>query len=472
MLKTLMMKRKIDDAKKTLETLRAKMSGFQEREAELEKDIAEAQTDEEKAGVEEAVDNFTAEKESAEAEEKTLREEIEKLESDLAEVEERAKAAQQSKPQGKKSEERKDMKIMNRRNVFSSLSHEERTAMFETEKVKNFISEVRTAIKEKRALSNAGLLIPDNFLGLLRENVLKYSKLVNRVNLVRVSGTGRQTVMGTIPEAVWTEMCANLNELSLAFYQNEVDGWKVGGFIPVCNAVLEDSDIDLASTILDAIAQAIGYALDKAIIFGDGTRMPLGFFTRLAQTAQPSGYSSTARPWVDLHTSNVLAIAAASTGTDFFKAFILDSAAAKGAYSRGTKFWAMNETTYSAIMAEAVSINAAGAVVSGVDATMPIVGGDIVVLPFIPDNMIFGGYGDLYLLAERAGTKLESSEHVRFINDQTVFKGTARYDGTPAIAEGFVAIGIKGTTPSATGITFAADTANTTTPASSSTDQG
>lgn len=465
MLKALVMKRKIDDAKKTLEALRTKMSGFEEREAELEKDIAEAQTDEEKAAVEEAVDNFTAEKDSAEAEEKTLREEIEKLESDLADAEERTKAAQQGKPQEKKSEERKDMKIMNRRNVFSSLSHEERTAMFETEKVKNFISEVRTAIKEKRALSNAGLLIPDNFLGLLRENVLKYSKLVNRVNLVRVSGTGRQTVMGTIPEAVWTEMCANLNELSLAFYQNEVDGWKVGGFIPVCNAVLEDSDIDLASTILDAIAQAIGYALDKAIIFGDGTRMPLGFFTRLAQTAQPSGYSSTARPWVDLHTSNVLAIAAASTGTDFFKAFILDSAAAKGVYSRGTKFWAMNETTYSAIMAEAVSINAAGAVVSGVDATMPIVGGDIVVLPFIPDNMIFGGYGDLYLLAERAGTKLESSEHVRFINDQTVFKGTARYDGTPAIAEGFVAIGIKGTTPSATGITFAADTANTTTPA-------
>lgn len=463
MLKNLILKKKIDDAKKALSELREKMNGYEAREAELEQDIADASTDEEKEAVEQAVEDFTAEKESAEAEEKTLREEIEKLESDLAEAEERAKTAQQGKPQEKKSEERKDIRIMNRKNVFSSLSREERTAMFETEKVKNFISEVRTAIKEKRALTNVGILIPDNFLGLLRENILNYSKLVNRVNLVRASGTGRQTVMGTIPEAVWTEMCANLNELALTFYQNEVDGWKVGGFIPVCNAVLEDSDIDLASTILDAIAQAIGYALDKAIIFGDGTRMPLGFFTRLAQTAQPADYSSTARPWADLHTSNVLTIAAASTGVDFFKAFILDSAAAKGKYSRGTKFWAMNETTYSAIMAEAVSINAAGAVVSGVDATMPIVGGDIVVLPFIPDNMIFGGYGDLYLLAERAGTKLESSEHVRFINDQTVFKGTARYDGVPAIAEGFVAIGIKGTTPSATGITFAADTANTTT---------
>ena len=37
-------------------------------------------------------------------------------------------------------------------------------------------------------------------------------------------------------------------------------------------------------------------------------------------------------------------------------------------------------------------------------------------------------------------------------------KGTARYDGQPVIAEGFVAIGL-GTTPNAT-MTFAADTAN------------
>ena len=38
-------------------------------------------------------------------------------------------------------------------------------------------------------------------------------------------------------------------------------------------------------------------------------------------------------------------------------------------------------------------------------------------------------------------------------------KGTARYDGKPAIAEGFVAMGINNTTPNAT-MTFAPDTAN------------
>jgi HK97 family phage major capsid protein len=131
----------------------------------------------------------------------------------------------------------------------------------------------------------------------------------------------------------------------------------------------------------------------------------------------------------------------------------------KGKYSRGGKVWVMNETTYTTLIAEAMSIDAGGAIVSGVNGQMPVVGGAIEVLNFLPDNVNIAGYFDLYLLAERAGQKFATSEHVRFTQDQTVFKGTARYDGKPVIAEGFVAIGINGVTPNAT-MTFAADTAN------------
>ena len=92
---------------------------------------------------------------------------------------------------------------------------------------------------------------------------------------------------------------------------------------------------------------------------------------------------------------------------------------------------------------------------------MPIIGGNIETLDFIPDNVIIGGFGDLYLLAERKGMVIKQSEHVLFLEDATVFKGTARYDGLPVIAEGFVAIGINGVTPTAE-MTFAEDTANTT----------
>ena len=120
----------------------------------------------------------------------------------------------------------------------------------------------------------------------------------------------------------------------------------------------------------------------------------------------------------------------------------------------------MNETTYTKLMAETVSVDAAGRVVTGVSDRMPVVGGIIEVLDFIPDNTIIGGYFDLYLLAERAGQKFAESEHAFFIQDATAFKGTARYDGQPVIAEGFVAIGLEASTPGTT-MTFAPDNANT-----------
>ena len=47
-----------------------------------------------------------------------------------------------------------------------------------------------------------------------------------------------------------------------------------------------------------------------------------------------------------------------------------------------------------------------------------------------------------------------------FIEDNTVFKGTGRYDGKPIIPAAFVAIGINSVTPNAT-MTFAPDNANT-----------
>jgi HK97 family phage major capsid protein len=120
----------------------------------------------------------------------------------------------------------------------------------------------------------------------------------------------------------------------------------------------------------------------------------------------------------------------------------------------------MNETTYTAIVSAAMTIDAGGAIVAGVNGSMPVIGGIIEVLNFLPDNVIIGGYFELYILAERRGPRFATSEHVRFLQDQTVLKGTARYDGGPAIAEAFVAIGIAGNTPAATGVTFAQDTAN------------
>ena len=369
-LKALMLRRSIDKKKAELEELRNKDADFATREAELEESIGEAETAEQEAAVSEAVDQYEADKAAHEDAKAKLTAEIEELERDLTKEEENA-----PKPEDHQNEERTDYS-MNTRTKFFGMTVQERSAFFARSDVKDFIQRVRDLGHQKRAITGSDLLIPEVVLGLIRENIQNYSKLYKHVNVRSVPGKARQTIMGTIPEAVWTEMCGKLNELGLTFNAVEVDGYKVGGYIAVCNALLEDSDISLGTEIISAIGQGIGYALDKAILYGTGTKMPLGIVTRLAQTTKPTGYPTNAPAWVDLHTSNLLAITG-KTDAALFKAMVEASGAAKGKYSSGTKFWAMNEATYTKLVSNAMSINAAGAIVTGMNKTFPVIGGDI-----------------------------------------------------------------------------------------------
>ena len=444
-MKALMLRKKIDLKKKEQEALRAHGEELEKREAELTRAIDEVETEEEQGTVEEAVGQFEREKAEHEEKAKELDTQVRELEKELADLE----AEQITEPVEEPINERKDnIKMFKVNETF-----------IEREDVQAFLAETRTAMREKRALTNVGLTIPVSLLGLLRENIINYSKLYKHVAVRRINGEGRLVIMSTIPEAVWTDCCANLNEMSLTFYGQEFDCWRVGGYYAICNASLEDSDLDLASELMTALAQGIGLALDKAILYGTGTRMPLGIVTRLAQTSEPGDYPATARPWADLHTSNIKAIPTATKGQDLFVAIANDMAAAKGAYSRGELVYAMNEKTHAAIIGNSVVNTADGRIVGAVNGSMPVTGGIIEVLGFIPDNVVIGGYFDCYTLAERAGNKFATSEHVRFLQDQTVFRGTARYDGGPSIAEAFVAFGLNNTTPNAS-MSFASDDAN------------
>lgn len=463
-LRAIMLKKKIDDKKKELEALRAKDTDFEKREADLESSINEAETDEEKAAVEDEVGKFDEEKKAHDEEKTKLEGEVGDLEAELKGIEEADEARSKEVPA---TEER--TKEMNVEHTVKGDKIERKHGfdmIMQREDVKAWLGEIRAHIKEKREMTNVGLTIPEVFLGLLRENVANYSKLYRHITVRPVNGTAREVIMGSVPEGVWTECCANLNELSLVFNDVETDCYKVGGYFKVCNAVLEDSDVQLASTIIQCIGEAIGLALDKAILYGKNgvntQKMPQGIMSRLVQTSKPDSYPATAREWVDLHTSNIRTIGSSVLpvgGIDLYKDIVKESAAMKGKYARGRKTWVMNEKTYTDLVAEGMSINAAGVIVSATNGTMPVLGGDLEVLDFIPDGVIIGGYFELYLLAERAGTKFAQSEHAYFIQDQTVFKGTARYDGQPVIAEAFMAIGINGATPTAT-MTFASDTAN------------
>ena len=438
-LKVLLLRKKLDSSKKALEELRAKDASFVTREVELEaaiNEMTEETTEEDRKIVEESIDSFNSEKEDHEKEKNDLEEEIKRIENEIEE-EERKQAQYIKKP-----EERKEIiPTMENRTKFFGMSIQERDAFFAREDIKTFLSEVRTCMKEKRALTNVGLTIPDVTLPMIRQIVEEYSKLVKHVTLRPVAGTSRQNVMGEIPEAYWDEMCAAIKELDLTFYNTEMDGYKVSGYFAVCNAVLEDSDINLATELLEAIGKAIGKALDKAIVYGKGVKMPMGIVPALLKTTAPDGYPTTGRPWANLTESHIIT-GTQSSGTKLFQEIIAKSGIIENEYSTKSLVWIMNRKTHMKIMAESMGANQNAAIVAGMGDTMPVVGGKIEELKFIPDDTVIFGYFDAYVLAERAGTKLGQSEHVKFIEDNTVFKGTARYDGKPVIREAFAVMGI------------------------------
>jgi len=470
-LKTIMLRQQLETRKASLAQLSQRDAEFAAREAELEQAIGEADCAEDEQAITEAVDGFTGEKEAHEAKKAALEREIADIEKQLDALEDRA-AAPLAAPERTGKDVRTNERMISMEHVeirslpmsrraFDALPAERREAIVRQPDVQEFLGQLRGLRSTRAAISGVELTIPVVILDLIAENQFRYSKLMRRVRVRNVNGEARQTIAGTVPEAVWTEMCGAINELTFGFNQISVDGYKVAGYIPVCNSVLEDNDVDLAGWIIEMISEAIGKAKDKAILYGKGagSKMPLGIVTRLAQQSQPTDYPAVAPPWTDLHTTNIQSIAASLKGAEFWSALMLALGNTYTTYSRGEQFWAMNSRTYALLRSKMITFTASGDVAANIFGTLPIITGDVEVLEFIPDGDVIGGYGDLYLWAQRSGMRIDLSTEAQFLQDNTVFRGKERADGMPIVPGAFVAVNINGGTMT-TEIPFAADLAN------------
>ena len=461
-LKVLLLRKRLTDLQAALAENERAAQAFESREAELAADIAAAATEEERSVVEEAVDAFDAERSQHAADAEQLRTDIAALEQQIREAED---TARQARSGAAGAENRKDDNIMSTpetRTAFFGMTIQQRDAFIARNDVKEFLLRVRELRGQTRAVNGAELGIPTVMLDILRENMNKYSKLITRVRFKPVKGKARQNIAGTVPEAVWTEAVGSLNDLELNFNQIEVDGFKVGGYCAVPNSALEDDDdLGLAQEIMEMMGHAIGRGVDKAIVFGTGTKMPVGYMTRLAATAKPAWWGTDQGAFKALNATHILKADAANlTGEAFFQKLITNLGVADPSYSAsGEATWVMSRKTHMDILSRCLGFNASAALVAGMNNTMPVIGGLIVELEGMADYEISGGFLDCYTLAERHGATIKSSDIPLMLRDQTVFVATQRMDGKPAIGEAFVAVNYANVAATTTAV-FAADEAN------------
>lgn len=419
-LKQLMLAKKIEQRKEALEELLRKDDEFAKRSSDLEAAIEEANNDEEVTTVEGEIEKLEGEKKEHDEKKGTLEAEISELEGELEELNNKepkrsADPAPQTKNKNQLGGSR--MKV----NKFETRS--EMLERLNQPEVRDFYGKLREAVMEKRALTGTNLIVPDAVMDRIRPMLGDYSNLYNEVEVLQLNGTARAIIDGAIPEAIWTEQTAAVQELALSFQAVELDGWKVGGFIPVANAILEDSMIDLANYIEDRIARAIGKALDKAILTGTG-----------ATGKQPEGI--------------IPAITAAAVTSDFTYADFLPLVGGvdDGEDTVGEIIAVMKRSTYyNYFLAQSIATTSDGRTVAQNVDNPRIAGLRVVFSQYAPDNAVVLGDFKQYMLGERRGVQLAVSDEVRFIEDQTVFKGTARYDGKPADPGAFVLVNYAAT---------------------------
>ena len=465
-LKVLMLRSKLAPLQTQLAGLESVRDGFAAREAELARDIEAAQTDEERSVVESAVEAFEQERASNTAELNRVQGAIDEINEQIRSLEAAQTPPPAATPAGDPEtrtheNERSYNTMSNSDRRWFGLTYQERDALLRKDSTQDFLRRFRALREQQNSATGAELGVPTDFMQILRDLTYQNSKLWSYVHSESIRGHSRQNVAGTGAEAVWTEMLANINEISLDFTQLEMDGYMLAGYMAISNAAIQDdADLQLLTSILNAMGEANARALDKAIVYGTGKKMPVGFVTRLAAATTPTWWGNDQGDFTDLHTSHILKLDIdATSGAAFFSTLIEALGIADPKYSDGRVFWVMNRKTHIRLMSKALAFNAAAAITAGISNTFPIVGGDIVELEFMADNDIAGGFGSLMRMAEREGLAIASSDIPFFLRNMTVYRSIGRYDGKPARGEAFVMVNFHNTAPR-TSISFAPDYAN------------
>lgn len=411
-LKQLMINKKIEQRKADLEQLQTRSKELETRESELVVAIDEAETEEEVSTVEGEIEKLEGDKTDNEEKKSTLEREIAGLEAELEEI--RSKM-NHPKPQPK-TQERND-NIMNRLQVRELLRTGE---YYQRSEVKDFYEK----FKNIRAVSGGEVTIPDIVINRIMDIVGDYSTLYPLVDKITAKGTARILIDTDTTAATWLEMKGKLptGDVGTVTYV-DFDGFKVGKVTFVDNCMLDDSVINLDEYVTKKLARSIGMALDLAILKGEGSanKQPDGIIPKLPEgnTVQLTSLNSIA--------DVVKAVGKIDTGED----------------SVGEIVGVMKRSTYyDRFLQFSVQVNAQGNVVGKLlNLTNPDLLGLRVVFNnnMNTDEVLFGDFKQ-YTLVEREDITIDKSEHAKFTEDQTGFRGKARFDGKPVKEGAFVLV--------------------------------
>lgn len=281
--------------------------------------------------------------------------------------------------------------------------------------------------------SDGGFLVQTDFASELLRRAYETGQLASRCRRIPISGNANGLKINAIDEisradgsrwggvrAYWTPEAGDKTNATPSFRQMELSLKKLTGLAYVTDELLSDANA-LESVLMTAFSEEFGFKLDDAILNGDGAGKPLGV---MASPALVSVSKEAGQPADTLQPENIIKMWSRCYNR-----------------SRLNAVWFINQDIEPQLFTLGIQVGTGGSTVY-----MPPGGlsgqpyGTLFGRPVIPVEQCatLGDKGDIlladlsqYVLIEKGGVQSASSIHVRFVNDESVFRFVYRVDGQP-----------------------------------------
>jgi HK97 family phage major capsid protein len=279
--------------------------------------------------------------------------------------------------------------------------------------------------------ASAGTLIPEEFRSAIYELALETAVVRPRASVIQMTGGtislpfvdvtthAGGTFFGGMSFA-WTPESGTITASEAKFGRVKLEAKKLTGGARVPNELWNDAPA-LNSWLMRSAPQGINFTEDVAFLTGVGGNDPLGVHNSPATITVTKETGQAAATVV---TENILKIYAR----------VLPQ-------SLGNSVWVANPTTFPQLMTLSIAVGTGGAPVALVNIhaspTLTMLGRPLILSEKVP---ALGSAGDIglydfgfYLIGDRQAVSMESSEHSRFMNDETELRLILRADGRPWI---------------------------------------
>lgn len=281
--------------------------------------------------------------------------------------------------------------------------------------------------------SDGGFLVQSDFSTELLKRAYETGQLASRCRRIPVSGNANGIKINAIDEisradgsrwggvrAYWTAEAGDKTNATPKFRQIELSLKKLTGLAYATDELLADAGA-LESVLMTAFSEEFGFKLDDAIMNGTGAGQPLGI---LVSPALVSVDKESGQPAATLQPENIIKMWSRCYNR-----------------SRLNAVWFVNQDVEPQLFTMTIAAGVGGATVympPGGLSAQPY--GTLFGRPVIPVEQCstLGTVGDIvladlsqYVLIDKGGIQSASSIHVRFANDESVFRFVYRVDGQP-----------------------------------------